>query len=64
MSISDAERGKTTGTPVGCACGDGAVDWGRVIEIVKGCPVDLVFSVEVGNVPDAIRSFEHLSKLI
>jgi sugar phosphate isomerase/epimerase len=64
FSQSDAERGKTTGTPVGGACGDGVVDWGRVIEIVKGCPVDIVFSVEVGNVPDAIRSFEHLSKLI
>jgi sugar phosphate isomerase/epimerase len=64
FSQSDAERGKTTGTPVGCACGDGVVDWGRVIEIVKACPVEIVFSVEVGNVPDAIRSFEHLSKLI
>jgi sugar phosphate isomerase/epimerase len=61
---SDAEKGKTTGTPVGCACGDGVVDWKRVIETVKTCPNDIVFSVEVGNVPDAIRSFEHLSKLI
>ena len=24
---SDAERGKVTGTPVGCACGDGVIDW-------------------------------------
>jgi sugar phosphate isomerase/epimerase len=64
FSQSDAEKGKTTGTPVGCACGDGVVDWKKVIEIVRGCPVDIVFSVEVGNVPDAIRSFEHLSKLI
>ena len=23
---SDAERGKVTGTPVGCACGDGVID--------------------------------------
>jgi hypothetical protein len=53
-----------TGTPVGCACGDGVVDWKRVIDIVKTCPSDIVFSVEVGNVPDAIRSFEHLCKLI
>jgi sugar phosphate isomerase/epimerase len=62
---SGEERGKVTGTPVGCACGDGVVDWKRVIDIVKAkCPNDIVFSVEVGNVPDAIRSFEHLSKLI
>ena len=61
---SGEERGKVTGTPVGCACGAGVVDWKRVIGIVKKCPVDIVFSVEVGNVPDAIKSFEYLSKLI
>jgi 3-oxoisoapionate decarboxylase len=61
---SGEEKGKVTGTPVGCACGDGVVDWKRVIEIVKTCPNDIVFSVECGTVPDAVRSFEHLSKLI
>jgi len=64
FSQSGAEKGKVTGTPVGCACGDGVVDWKRVIEIVKQCPNDIVFSVECGTVPDAIRSFEHLSKLL
>ncbi len=64
MPQSGAERGKVTGTPVGCACGDGVVDWKRVIEMVKKCPNDIVFSVECGTVPDAIRSFEYLSKLI
>ena len=64
FSQSTAEKGKITGTPVGCACGDGVVDWKKVIETVKTCPVDIVFSVECGTVPDAIRSFEHLSKLI
>ncbi len=64
FSQSDAERGKTTGTPVGCACGDGVVDWKRMIDIVKSAPTDIVFSVECGSVPDAIRSFEHLSKLM
>ena len=61
---SAEERGKVTGTPTGCACGDGVVDWKRVIESVKRCPNDIVFSVECGNVPDAIRSYEYLSKLI
>jgi len=64
FSQSGEERGKVTGTPVGCACGDGVVDWKQVIDIVKKCHNDIVFSVEVGNVPDAIRSFEHLSKLL
>jgi sugar phosphate isomerase/epimerase len=61
---SEEEKGKVTGTPVGCACGDGVIDWKRMIDIVKKCPNDIVFSVECGTVPDAIRSFEHLSKLI
>lgn len=64
FSQSGEERGKVTGTPVGCACGDGVVDWKRMIDIAKKSPNDIVFSVECGTVPDAIRSFEHLSKLI
>jgi sugar phosphate isomerase/epimerase len=58
------ERGKVTGTPVGCACGDGVVDWKRVIEIVKSSGKEVVFSVECGTVPDAVKSFEYLSKLV
>ena len=58
------ERGKVTGTPVGCACGDGVVDWKRVIDIVKTTNREVVFSVECGTVPDAIRSFEYLSRLL
>jgi len=64
FSQSGEERGKVSGTPTGCACGDGVVDWKRMIDIVKKCPNDIVFSVECGTVPDAIRSFEYLSKLI
>ena len=66
MQQGEAERGKVTGTPVGCACGEGVVDWQRVIEIVR--PVaqerDIIFSVECGTVPEAIRSFEYLAKLL
>ena len=61
---SDAERGKVSGTPVGCACGDGVIDWKRVIDIIKKCPNDIVMSVECGTVVQAKRSFEHLSKLL
>ena len=61
---SEDERGKVTGTPVGCACGDGIIDWKRILEIARKCPNDLVFSVECGNIEQAKRSFEHLKKII
>jgi len=51
LQQSGAERGKVTGTPVGCACGDGVIDWKRVIDIVRrGSPRDIVLSVECGTI--------------
>jgi len=64
MAQSDAQRGKVSGTPVGCACGDGVVDWNRIISIVNSAKKDIVFSVECGTIDQAIRSFEHLTKLL
>jgi len=61
---SEAERGKVAGTPVGCACGDGVIDWKRVIEIVRKCPRDIVMSVECGSIDEAARSLKHLKALI
>jgi sugar phosphate isomerase/epimerase len=61
---SAAERGKVTGTPVGCACGDGVIDWKKVIEICRQCPRDIVFSVECGTVDQAERSVKHLRALL
>jgi len=61
---SDAERGKVTGTPVGCACGDGVIDWKRVVAILKTAPRDLVLSVECGTVDQAARSIKHLKGLV
>ncbi len=61
---SDAERGQVTGTPVGCACGDGVIDWQKVIAICKTIPQDIVFSVECGTVDQAVRSIEHLKPLV
>ena len=59
------ERGKVTGTPVGCACGDGVIDWKKVIQIVrKDCPRDIVLSVECGTVEQAERSIKHLKPLL
>ena len=61
---SDLERGKVTGTPVGCACGDGVIDWARVIEICRSVRQDIVFSVECGTVEQAERSIKHLRSLL
>jgi len=61
---SDAERGKVTGTPVGCACGDGVIDWARVIEIIRKAPRDIVMSVECGSIDEAERSIKHLKPLL
>ncbi|MCP4639857.1 MAG: sugar phosphate isomerase/epimerase, partial [bacterium] len=61
---SDAERGKVTGTPVGCACGEGVVDWPKVVELCKSLPGDIVFSVECGTVEQAASSVEYLKPLL
>ncbi len=61
---SDAERGKVTGTPVGCACGDGVIDWAKVLEICKTVPREIIFSVECGTVEQAARSIKYLRSLL
>ena len=62
---SGAQRGKVTGTPVGCACGDGVIDWAKVIGIVREhARRDIVFSVECGTVEQAARSLAHLKPLL
>ena len=64
-AVIGSERGKVTGTPVGCACGDGVIDWKKVIQIVrKECPRDIVLSVECGTVEQAERSIKHLKPLL
>jgi sugar phosphate isomerase/epimerase len=61
---SASERGKVTGTPVGCACGDGVIDWARVIEICRKASRDIVLSVECGTIDQAERSIKHLKTLL
>jgi sugar phosphate isomerase/epimerase len=58
------ERGKVTGTPVGCACGEGVIDWARVIQICRKAKRDIVLSVECGTIQQAERSSAKLHKLI
>lgn len=61
---SSRERGKVTGTPVGCACGDGVIAWAKVASICLAAPRDIVFSVECGTVEQAERSIKHLKQAI
>jgi sugar phosphate isomerase/epimerase len=61
---SHVERGRVTGTPVGCACGDGVIDWAEVISVCKSAPRDIVLSVECGTVEQAARSITHLKRLL
>ncbi len=61
---SEDERGKVTGTPAGCACGEGVIDWEKVIEICKDAPRDVVLSVECGTVEQAERSIKYLKELV
>lgn len=59
-------RGEVTGVPVGCACGDGVVDWKRIIDIIRSANLEntIVLSVECGTVEQAVKSFNHLSPLL
>jgi len=61
---SKEERGKVTGTPVGCACGEGVIDWAQVIAICKTAPRDIILSVECGSVEQAARSIKYLKGLL
>lgn len=63
LKQSDEDRGKVTGTPVGCACGDGVIDWKQVIEILHESNFKGVLSVECGTPEQAARSLKHLKAL-
>ncbi len=61
---ADSERGKVTGTAVGCACGDGEIDWKRVVKRLKKAGYKGVLSVECGTEEEAKRSLAHLTKVL
>jgi sugar phosphate isomerase/epimerase len=60
---SEKERGVVTGTPTGCACGDGVIDWSKVVGILLENGFDGVLSVECGTDGQARRSLKHLSEV-
>ena len=64
LGHAERERGKVTGTPVGCACGDGVVDWERVIEILDPLDRTITMSVECGTIDEAERSLAFMRRLL
>jgi sugar phosphate isomerase/epimerase len=61
---AEKERGKVTGTAVGCACGDGVIDWTRIVRRLKKAGFAGVLSVECGTEEQAVRSLSHLNKVL
>jgi non-canonical (house-cleaning) NTP pyrophosphatase len=61
---SKDERGKVTGTPVGCARGDGGIDRERVARILRPLDREIRLGVECGTIEQAARSIVHLRKVI
>ena len=64
LSHSSSERGKVTGTPVGCACGEGVVDWDQVFSILDPLDREIFLSVECGKIDEAERSLAFLTKAL
>ena len=64
MDQSEQERGVVTGTPVGCACGEGVVNWDKVFEILEPIDREIFLSVECGRPDEAERSIGFLEKAL
>jgi sugar phosphate isomerase/epimerase len=64
ISRADAERyrGKVHGM-LGGACGDGVIDWERIVETCRRAPRDLVLSIECASIDDAERSLAYFRSL-
>lgn len=65
ISVEDgADRGGGSGTTVGCAVGEGVVDWPAVFDLLSDAGFDGVVSVECGTIEEATRSYEYLTDLL
>jgi sugar phosphate isomerase/epimerase len=64
MEQAKSDRGAVTGTPVGCACGEGVIDWDRVLDILDPLDRELTLSVECGTIDQAAHSIEFLRGLL
>lgn len=56
--------GKVTGVPSGCACGDGVIDWPRVVKILRKASFKGVLAVECGTEEQAAKSIKYLRKVL
>ena len=56
-------RGKVRGM-LGCACGEGVIDWKRIVATLAAADHDVVLSVECGSLKAATKSYAYLSELI
>jgi len=65
ISPEDARRyrGKVRGM-LGCACGDGVIDWKRIVTTLAAADHDVVLSVECGSLDAAVKSHAYLRALI
>ncbi|MBL8217666.1 MAG: sugar phosphate isomerase/epimerase [Bryobacterales bacterium] len=61
---AETEKGRVTGTPVGCACGEGVIDWTRVVHILHEGGYHGVLSVECGTPQQAADSLHHLGTVL
>lgn len=61
---SSKERGSVTGTPVGCACGEGLVDWERIIHLLDKLDREVTLSVECGTIEQADSSLRYLNGIL
>ena len=64
LAHAESDRGKVTGTPVGCGCGDGVIDWKRVIRMLEEGHWNGVLSCECGTAEQASRSLHHLEGIL
>jgi sugar phosphate isomerase/epimerase len=56
--------GKVTGVPSGCACGEGALDWKRIVKILRKARFKGVLSVECSTEEQGRSSVKHLRKAL
>ena len=46
------------------SCGDGVIDWQKIVATCKKAAREIVLSVECGSIEDAERSLRHLKEVI
>ncbi|MGK3958463.1 sugar phosphate isomerase/epimerase family protein [Arthrobacter sp. R4] len=65
ISLADAAkyRGKIRGM-LGCTCGEGVIDWERIVRTLAAADHDVVLSVECGSLDAATKSYHYLSEVI